>query len=88
MSLKHAWLILVLGWVFVRSMTNQGLWRRNFSNVVSAAVPAPSVVHLVSCVLTKVAAAYSAVVFGGFGIKITMFGYTMDMFWISASAWL
>lgn len=87
----HAWLILTLGWIFVpfydriKVFTMPEFLELRFCGGARSIL---SLISLVSYVLTKVAVtAYSGgVVFGTvFGIEqITVFGYTMDMFWVSA----
>jgi SSS family solute:Na+ symporter len=87
----HAWLILVLGWVFVpfydriKVFTMPEFLELRFSAGSRSIL---SVISLVSYVLTKVAVTvYSGgVVFSTvFGIeKISVFGYEMDMFWVAA----
>jgi solute:Na+ symporter, SSS family len=87
----HGWLILALGWIFVpfydriKVFTMPEFLELRFCGGARSLL---SFISLVSYVLTKVAVtAYSGgVVFGTvFGIeKITLFGYTMDMFWVSA----
>jgi solute:Na+ symporter, SSS family len=87
----HAWLILVLGWVFVpfydriKVFTMPEFLERRFSSGSRSLL---SVISLISYVLTKVAVTvYSGgVVFGTvFGIdKIEIFGTQLDMFWVSA----
>jgi len=87
----HAWLILVLGWVFVpfydriKVFTMPEFLERRFSPGSRSIL---SIISLVSYVLTKVAVTvYSGgVVFGTvFGIEeIEIFGRTVDFFWVSA----
>ena len=87
----HAWLILVLGWVFVpfydriKVFTMPEFLERRFSSPSRSVL---SIISLVSYILTKVAVTvYSGgVVFGTvFGIEeIQAFGYTIDFFWVSA----
>lgn len=87
----HAWLILVLGWVFVpfydriKIFTMPEFLERRFSAGSRSML---SMISLVSYVLTKVAVTvYSGgVVFGTvFGIKSLMImGHEIDFFWISA----
>ena len=87
----HAWLILVLGWVFVpfydriKIFTMPEFLERRFSSKSRSIL---SIISLVSYVLTKVAVTvYSGgVVFGTvFGIKSVMiFGFEVDFFWVSA----
>jgi SSS family solute:Na+ symporter len=87
----HAWLILVLGWVFVpfydriKIFTMPEFLERRFSSQSRSVL---SIISLVSYVLTKVAVTvYSGgVVFGTvFGIKTLMvMGVEVDFFWISA----
>ena len=87
----HAWLILVLGWVFVpfydriKVFTMPEFLERRFSSKSRSVL---SIISLVSYILTKVAVTvYSGgVVFGTvFGIsQIQVFGYTLDFFWVSA----
>ncbi len=87
----HGWLILALGWIFVpfydriKVFTMPEFLERRFCGGARSIL---SFISLVSYILTKVSVtAYSGgVVFGTvFGIeKINLFGYTMDMFWVSA----
>ncbi len=87
----HAWLILVLGWVFVpfydriKIFTMPEFLERRFSAKSRSVL---SIISLVSYILTKVAVTvYSGgVVFGTvFGIKSLMImGVEVDFFWISA----
>lgn len=87
----HAWLILVLGWVFVpfydriKVFTMPEFLERRFSAGSRSVL---SIISLVSYILTKVAVTvYSGgIVFGTvFGIdKIQVFDYTLDFFWVSA----
>ncbi len=87
----HAWLILILGWVFVPFYDRIGVFtmpeflERRYS---AASRSLLSVISLISYILTKVAVTvYSGgVVFGTvFGIeKITVFGTQLDMFWVTA----
>ncbi|RPI03778.1 MAG: Na+/glucose cotransporter [Calditrichaeota bacterium] len=87
----HAWIILLLGWVFVpfydriKVFTMPEFLERRFS---SGSRTLLSLISLISYVLTKVAVTvYSGgVVFGTvFGItSIKIFGMNLDMFWVSA----
>jgi SSS family solute:Na+ symporter len=87
----HAWLILILGWVFVpfydriKVFTMPEFLERRFSSGSRSIL---SVISLVSYILTKVAVTvYSGgVVFGTvFGIdKISVFGHEINFFWVSA----
>lgn len=87
----HAWLILVLGWVFVpfydriKVFTMPEFLEHRFSHGSRSIL---SIISLVSYILTKVAVTvYSGgVVFGTvFGIEsIELFGHTIPMFWVSA----
>ena len=87
----HAWLILVLGWVFVPFYDRIGVFtmpeflERRFSGKSRTVL---SMISLVSYVLTKVAVTvYSGgIVFGTvFGIdRISIFGTEVDFFWVSA----
>ena len=95
MAMAHweiqAWLILVLGWVFVpfydriKVFTMPEYLERRFDPAARSVL---SIISLVSYVLTKVAVTvYSGgVVFGTvFGIdSIRVFGRDYDMFWVSA----
>ena len=95
MAMAHweiqAWLILVLGWVFVpfydriKIFTMPEFLERRFSSQSRSVL---SIISLVSYILTKVAVTvYSGgIVFGTvFGIKeIQVYGYTLDFFWVSA----
>ena len=87
----HAWLILVLGWVFVpfyaRSMvyTMPEFLEKRFCPQARSVL---SVISLVSYVLTKVAVTVWA---GGLVFKtvlgiesITLFGHVVDFFWVGA----
>ena len=87
----HAWLILILGWVFVpfydriKVYTMPEFLERRFSPGSRSIL---SIISLVSYVLTKVAVTVYAggVVFDTvFGIdSIMMFGREVDFFWVSA----
>ncbi len=87
----HAWLILVLGWVFVpfydriKIYTMPEFLERRFSAGSRSVL---SIISLVSYVLTKVAVTVYAggVVFDTvFGIdSIQLFGREVDFFWVSA----
>jgi len=87
----HAWLILVLGWVFVpfydriKVFTMPEFLERRFSAGSRSVL---SIISLVSYVLTKVAVTVYAggVVFDTvFGIdSIMLFGKEVDFFWVSA----
>lgn len=87
----HAWLILVLGWVFVpfydriKVFTMPEFLERRFSAGSRSVL---SIISLVSYVLTKVAVTVYAggVVFDTvFGIdSIMVFGQEIDFFWVSA----
>ncbi|MDZ7317421.1 MAG: sodium:solute symporter [candidate division KSB1 bacterium] len=87
----HAWLILLLGWVFVpfydriKVFTMPEFLERRYSAESRSLL---SLISLISYILTKVAVTvYSGgVVFGTvFGIeKINIFGASLDMFWVSA----
>ncbi len=95
MAMAHwemqAWLILVLGWVFVpfydriRVFTMPEFLERRFSAGSRSIL---SIISLVSYILTKVAVTvYSGgIVFGTvFGIdKIYLFGHEIDFFWVAA----
>jgi len=87
----HAWLILVLGWVFVpfyarsRVFTMPEFLERRFCPGARTFL---SIISLVSYVLTKVAVTVYA---GGLVFKtvlgiesVNLFGYDVDFFWISA----
>ncbi|ARN55817.1 Na(+)/glucose symporter [Sedimentisphaera salicampi] len=87
----HAWMILVLGWVFVpfydriKIFTMPEFLEHRFSSRTRTVL---SMISLVSYILTKVAVTvYSGgVVFGTvFGIdSIEIMGRTVDFFWVSA----
>ncbi|MBN1415780.1 MAG: sodium:solute symporter [Bacteroidales bacterium] len=87
----HAWLILVLGWVFVpfydriKVYTMPEFLERRFSPGSRSVL---SIISLVSYVLTKVAVTVYAggVVFDTvFNVEsITLFGKEIDFFWVSA----
>lgn len=95
MAMAHwemqAWMILVLGWVFVpfydriKVFTMPEFLERRYS---SGSRTILSMISLISYVLTKVAVTvYSGgVVFGTvFGIEqISVFGHTVDFFWVGA----
>ncbi|MBN2274188.1 MAG: sodium:solute symporter [Bacteroidales bacterium] len=87
----HAWLILILGWVFVpfydriKIYTMPEFLERRFSPGSRSVL---SVISLVSYVLTKVAVTVYAggVVFDTvFNVEsVTLFGREVDFFWVSA----